>query len=179
MKRILFFAILVVSLVLTLSGIAEAQILTRFAVVDLNRVYMAYFSESRQVREFMERSARVQAEIDNQTREIQNLRFNMVNLRNQGDMEQAMRLEAEIARREQNLSEYHSVQRSSLESQLNNLRQSSAFLEQIYDEIRLIAESEGYSTVLSLSENAGIIWYSPTVDITDRLIANLRSRAGR
>ena len=175
MKKIQIFSILI----LTLTGFAGAQTLTRFAVVDLNRVYMSFFSESRPVREFMERSARVQAEIDSQTRDIQNLRVNMLNFRTQGDFQQAMRLEAEIARRERDLNEYHTVQRQSLEDQLNNLRQSSAFLEQIYDEIRLIAESEGYSAVLSLSENAGIIWYSPTVDITDRLINNLRSRAGR
>ena len=49
------------------------QMLTRFAVVDLARVYTAFFMESREVREFEERSARVQADIDRMTREIQEL----------------------------------------------------------------------------------------------------------
>jgi outer membrane protein len=48
----------------------------------------------------------------------------------------------------------------------------------VMDEIRLIAESEGYSMVLNLKENTGIIWHSPTVDITEKVIQNLRSRAG-
>jgi outer membrane protein len=66
-----------------------------------------------------------------------------------------------------------------LEDQKKKLSQSSGFLEQVYDEIRFIAESEGYSMVLNLKENTGILWYSPTVDITDKLIQNLRTKAGR
>jgi len=50
-------------------------------------------------------------------------------------------------------------------------------LEQVYDEIRYIAESEGYSMVIDLKQNNGIIWYSNTVDITDKLIANLLTKA--
>ena len=165
-------------LVLGFARSAEAQMLTRFAVVDLNRVYMAFFSESRAVRDFEERSARVQSEIDRMSAEIQNLRVNMLNARAQGSMEQALRLEMEINRRTDFLMEYHQTQTAALEALKTRLTQSSSFLDQIYDEIRFIAESEGFSTVLSLRETAGILWYSPTVDITDRLIQSL-ARASR
>jgi outer membrane protein len=33
--------------------------------------------------------------------------------------------------------------------------------------------------VLNLKENTSIIWYSPTVDITDKVIQNLQAKAGR
>ena len=66
-----------------------------------------------------------------------------------------------------------------LESIKNRLSRSSSFQEQVYDEIRFIAESEGYSMVLNLKENTGILWYSPTVDITDKLISSLRDKSGR
>ncbi|MDR3145551.1 MAG: OmpH family outer membrane protein, partial [Treponema sp.] len=56
-----------------------AQQLTRFAVVDLPRVYTSFFRDSRAVREFEERSARVQAEIDRMTAEIQSLRSAQLN----------------------------------------------------------------------------------------------------
>ena len=164
---------------LGLGQIAEAQQLTRFAVVDLPRVYMAFFRESRAVREFEERSARVQAEIDRMTAEIQNLRVNMVNAQAQGNQQQALRLEAEINRRSDFLKEYYRTRTAELENQKNRLTQSSSFLDQVYDELRFIAESEGYSMVLNLKENTGILWYSPTVDITDRLIRNLMEKSGR
>jgi outer membrane protein len=158
---------------------AEAQQLTRFAVVDLPKVYVAFFRESRAVRDFEERSARVQAEIDRMTAEIQNLKINQVNAQAQGNQEQALRVESEITRRSDFLKDYYKTKTAELETIKNRLTQSGAFLEQVYDEIRFIAESEGYSMVLNLKENTGILWYSPTVDITDKLIQNLMNKSGR
>jgi len=158
---------------------AEAQQLTRFAVVDLPKVYVAFFRESRAVRDFEERSSRVQSEIDRMTAEIQNLRINMVNAQAQGNHEQALRIENDINRRSDFLKEYYKTKTAELENIKSRLTQSGSFLEQVYDEIRFIAESEGYSMVLNLKENTGILWYSPTVDITDKLIKNLVDKSGR
>jgi len=157
----------------------EAQQLTRFAVVDLPKVYVAFFRESRAVRDFEERSARVQSEIDRMTNEIQNLRISQVNAQAQGNQEQVLRLEADINRRSDFLKEYYKTKTAELETLKNRLARSGSFQEQVYDELRFIAESEGYSMVLNLKENTGILWYSPTVDITDKLINNLRDKSGR
>ena len=175
MKRFILLSLICSALGLML----EAQQLTRFAVVDLPKVYVAFFSESRAVREYEERSARVQADIDRMTAEIQNLRVNLVSAQAQGNQEQALRLEAEISRRSDFLREYHRTRTAELETQRINLTRAGSFLDQIYDEIRFIAESEGYSMVLNLTENTGILWYSQTVDITDRLISNLLTRSRR
>jgi outer membrane protein len=164
---------------LTLGWAVEAQQITRFAVVDLPRVYMAFFMESRAVRDFEARSARVQADIDRMTNEIQTLRVNMVNAQAAGNQDQALRLEAEVNRRSDFLREFHRTRTAELQTQKARLTQSDAFLGQIYDEIRFIAESEGFSMVLNLNDNNGIVWFSPTVDITDRLIGNLMASARR
>jgi outer membrane protein len=156
-----------------------AQQLTRFAVVDLPRVYMSFFRDSQAVRRFEERSAQVQSEVDRMTREINELKNRQINAEFQGDRQQSIRLENEIYRKSELLKEYYQLKTQELEAQKKGLTQSGAFLEQVYDEIRFIAESEGYSMVLNLKENTGILWYSPTVDITDKLIQNLVSKAGR
>jgi outer membrane protein len=165
--------------IMALGRAAEAQQLTRFAVVDLPKVYTAFFRESRAVRDFEDRSARVQAEIDRMTAEIQNLNISRVNAQAQGNMEQALRLETDINRRSDFLKDYYKTKTAELETLRSRLTQSSGFLEQVYDEIRFIAESEGYSMVLNLKDNTGILWYSPTVDITDKLIQSLMSKAAR
>jgi outer membrane protein len=156
-----------------------SQQLTRFAVIDLPKVYSVYFRESRIVREFEERSAGIQAEIDKMTREIQELRSRRIDLVNQGDQTGALRLENEIYRKQEFLKEYYAVKTTELEDQRRKLSQSDSFLEQVYGEIRSIAESEGYSMVMNLKESSGIIWYSPTVDITDKVIQNLANRSRR
>ena len=157
----------------------QAQQLTRFAVVDLPKVYMAFFMDSRAVREFEERSARVQADIDRMTREIQELKSRQVDAVAQGNQTEALRLENEIFRRTEFLREYYQTKTAELEAQKRTLSQSGSFLEQVYDEIRYIAESEGYSIVINLKENNSILWYSPTVDITDKLIQNLLAKSNR
>ena len=162
-----------------LSVTAQAQQLTRFAVVDLPRVYLAFFNESRAVRDFEAQSARVQAELDRMSAEIHELRVNMVNAQAQGNFEQALRFEAEINRRTNFQREYHRVRTEELQIMRNRLTQSGAFLEQVYDEIRFVAESQGFSMVLNKTDNNGILWYSPNVDITNLVIQNMMTRARR
>jgi outer membrane protein len=156
-----------------------AQQLTRFAVVDLSRVYMSFLRDSRAVREWEDARDQVQREVDRRYQEIQELQSLKVNAEIQGNEDEVLRLENQIYRRTESLNEYYQVKNAELESRRDRLSQSDSFLEQVYDEIRYIAESEGYSTVLSVKENSGILWYSPTVDITDKLIQNLISKAGR
>jgi outer membrane protein len=156
-----------------------SQQLTRFAVVDLTKVYAAFFRDSREVREFEERSANVQKEIDRMTREIQELRSKRIDLVQQGDQTGALRLENEIYRKQEFLREYYTVKTAELEDQRKKLAQSDSFLGQVYGEIRSIAESEGCTMVLNPKENAGITWYSPTVDITAKVIQNLANSSRR
>ena len=163
----------------TLAVSVFSQQLTRFAVVDLPRVYTTFFRDSRAVREFEERSARVQTEVDRMTREIQELRSRQVDTAMRGDQSESLRLENEIYRRTEFLRDYYNTKTAELEDQKRRLSQSDAFYTQVSDEIRSIAESEGYSMVLNLKENTGILWFSPTVDITDKVIQNLQNRSRR
>jgi len=166
-------------LFLSASGLLYGQMLTRFAVVDLSRVYIAYFQESRAVREFEERSSRVQNEVNTRSREIQELRARQSEAALRGDQAESNRLETQIYRMSEALRDYYQTQMAILEDQRIRLTQSGSFLNEVHDEIRYIAESEGYSMVLNLNDNNGIVWFSPTVDITARLIQNLRTKSGR
>ncbi|MCL1954303.1 MAG: OmpH family outer membrane protein [Spirochaetes bacterium] len=156
-----------------------SQQLTRFAVVDLPKVYTDFFRDSRPVREFNERSARVQNEIDRRTREVTELRARYSEAVLKGDQTEANRLEGQVYRMNEALKDYYQTQTAILEDQRKKLMLSGSFLDQVYDEIRYIAESEGYSMVINLGDTKGIVWYSATVDITERLIHNLRTKSGR
>jgi outer membrane protein len=169
----------VIFMLLNVSCLLYGQQLTRLAVVDLSKVYTAFFRESRAVREFEERSARVQSDIDRMTREIQELRSRHADAVLRDDQSEALRLETQINRRSEFVRDYYQTKTAELDRQRANLMRSGSFLEQVYDEIRFIAESEGYTTVVNLNDNKGIVWYSPTVDITEKLIQNLLTRSSR
>jgi outer membrane protein len=154
----------------------QAQQITRFAVVDLVKVYEAFFRDSRAVRELNERRNLVQAEVDRMLAEIQQLDRERVAALGRGDRETALRLESEIYQKTEYVKEYYRVKTLELEAERQRLAQSNDFLEQVNTEIRYIAESEGYSMVLSLTESNFILWYSPSVDITDKVINSLLSK---
>ena len=155
---------------------AYSQQITRFALVDLPKVYTAFFRESTAVRQFEEKSAKVQAEIDKLTKEIQDLRSRYADAVLANNESEALRLESLIYRRSEFLKEYYQVKTTELDTERGKLMQSGTFLDQVYDEIRYIAESEGYTIVLNMKNNPSIVWYSPSADITEKLIKNLQTR---
>jgi outer membrane protein len=158
---------------------AAAQQLTRIAVVDLQRVFTTFYRDSKAVRDFEERSARVQSEIDRMTAEVQGLQRDKVEAERAKDSERVLRLESDIYKKTSFLQEYFRVKTAELEDQKKKLSQSTAFFQQVNDEIGLVAEKEGYSVVLNLRESTGILWFSHTVDITDLVIESLNTKAGR
>ena len=176
MKKQFLFAVLLVFL--SMPPVFSQQ-LTRFAVIDLPKVYQAFFRDSRAVRDFEDKSKRIQIEIDRMTKEITELKSKYADAVLQGKQDVSIKLDNEIYRKSEFLKEYFTLKTAELEDQKKKLAQSGTFLEQVYDEIRYIAESEGYSMVLNLKENAAILWYSPSVDITDKVIQNLLDKARR
>jgi len=167
-KRILVFVLLNVSCIL------YAQQLTRIAVVDMPKVYMAYFKDSRAVRQFEEKSAKVQSDIDKMSKEIQDLKSRHADALLRDDQSEVLRLDGLIYRKAENLNQFYQTRTAELENEKKKLMQSGSFLDQVYDEIRYIAESEGYSMVIEKNNN--ILWFSNTIDITDKLITNLQKK---
>jgi len=172
MKKVAFVVFLVCGVLVSLS----AQQITRFAVVDLTRVYSVFFMESGPARQLEQDSAAVQAEINRMTVEIRELQSAHLDAVSAGNQILALRLQDDIRGRAEFLREFHAVRTAELESRRRTLAQSDEFLGQIYSEIRFVAEREGFTMVLDLGNTPGILWFSPTVDITDSLIQSLLAR---
>ena len=157
----------------------NAQQITRFAVVDLARVYSAFQSDTKAMRDWEDKSIRVQQEVDKRTAEIQNLKTKHAEAVLNDNGHETARLETEIHRKTEALRTYFETETRKLEDQKTRLSEGPDFLNRVYNSLRVVAESEGYSMVLNLRENKGIAWYSQAIDITDKVIANLRSRSAQ
>jgi len=171
-KRVVFLSLFC----LTCFGFAFGQQITRIAVVDLPRVYTTFFRESAAVREFEAESAKVQADIERMQREIQELRSRHADAVLANNQAEALRLETQINTRQDFLREFFQTKTAELNAKRARLMQSDSFVNQVQNEVRFIAESQGYSLVIDLKTALGIVWYSPSVDITDLLIQRLQSR---
>ncbi|MCL2213958.1 MAG: OmpH family outer membrane protein [Treponema sp.] len=168
--------IVILLLLIFCAGFAFGQQISRIAIVDLQRVNNEFYRESAAVRQFNERTARVQVDIEKMQNEIRELiarRDIAVSLNNQAE---ANRLEIEINRSREYFGSYYQARIAELERERVYLMQSDTFLNQIYDEIRYIAESEGFTHVFDINQTPGLLWFSPGFDITDRLLQSLRTR---
>ncbi|MCX7656728.1 MAG: OmpH family outer membrane protein [Treponemataceae bacterium] len=178
-KQKLLTVLLIGGTLLVFPFTLHAQMITRVAVVDIPKIYTAFFKDSAAVREFEERSARVQAEINKMTEEIQALQKSKLEAEAAKNSSRALQLDNEIYKKTEYLKEFYRIKTAELEDQRKKLAQSSSFLQQVYNEIKIVAESEGYSVVFNIKDTAGIIWYSPSVDITDKVLQNLLTKAGK
>ena len=160
-------------------GSVYSQAITRMAVVDLPRVYTEFFNDSKAVREFQQRSARVQADIDKMNKEIMDLKSKHADAIAKDNEAEMHRLEGQINAKTENLRVFFQTRMAELDKMKQGLMTSGSFLNQVHDEIRYIAESKGYTAVFDIKSTPGIIWFSPSVDITNDLIQSLKNKAAR
>ena len=165
----------VLILTVALIGCAGAfsQQITRFGVVDTSRVYNAYFRNSAPVRNFESKKAEFQNEINKRTEEIQNLKNQKVEARKNNNDTLVKKLDAEITKKTDILTEYTNAKNVELESLKKTLQNSDAFYKKLYNVLAKVAENEGYSLILSLQQANAVLWYSPSVDVTELVIAEL------
>jgi outer membrane protein len=168
--------IVLLSAFLLLAG-AElcAQQITRFGVVDTALVYTTYFRESSAVRNYDAKKTEFQTEINTRTEELKKLQQQKLDYQKAGNTTAEMRVTSEITKKSEFLTEYTRAKNIELEALRKKLESSDSFYESLYTVIGRIAESEGYSMILSLQQANTILWYSPTVDITDKVISALSS----
>lgn len=151
----------------------SAQQITRFAVVDTSRIYTTFYRDSSKVRDYEAKKTLYQGEIQRMTDEIKSMRQQKVDADPAKDQARINRLDADISTKTSFLLDYTKVKNAELDTLKKNLTSDDQFYSILYEEIRKIAAADGYSMVLSLQEGNSIIWYSPTVDITDKVIRNM------
>ncbi len=167
-----FILALVIGLIAAAGSFAQQQI-TRFGVVDTAKVYSAYFRESSNLKNYEAKKSEFQSEINKRADEIQKLRNQKVEAEKNGNTSTAMKLESEITKKTDYLTEYTNAKNVELESLKKSLQNSDSFYKKLYQKMSTVAESEGLSMVLSLQQANGILWYSSSVDITDKVIKAL------
>ncbi|MCR5063596.1 MAG: OmpH family outer membrane protein [Treponema sp.] len=169
-SNIKFFAIL---LVLFCSAKMYSQQITKFGVVDTSKVYNAYYRNSTAIRNYEKKKAEFQEEINKQTDALNELQQKRLEYVNSGNDSAALKIEAEITKKKEYITEYANAKNVELETMQKTLQTSDDFYKKLYNVLAKIAESGGYSMILSLQDANSILWYSSSVDITNQVISEL------
>ena len=157
------------------AGVLAAQQITRFAVVDTSRIYTTFLRDARSVRDYQAKQTKYQAETRRMSDEIIALRQKKVDAESVGRTDAVQKYQAEIDAKTSFLLEYSKACNDELAMLRKNLVSDDVFYSRLYAAIKKIAESQGYTMVLNLQQGEAIVWYSPTVDITEAVIRELSS----
>lgn len=168
-----FGKIVLLSVVFIMTSSLYAQQITKFGVVDTAKVYNAYFRNSAPVRNYEKKKAEFQEEINKYTDELQKLQSRKLDYEKNDNEAQAQRVQVDITKKTEFLVEYTNAKNVELESMQKSLQTSDTFYKNLYDTLSKIAESGGYSMILSLQQANAILWYSSSVDITEQVISEL------
>jgi outer membrane protein len=156
---------------------AFSQQITRVAVLDMARVLAAFPKDMAALRNFENRKAEIQAEADRMAGQIKTLQSRKAILENSGDFMGADSLGLEITARTAELKAYVTARQNELDLLAKALSSNTSFVQKLGVIIAQVAEAEGYSVVLNLKpqdQNANIVlWNSPAIDITDKVILAL------
>ena len=168
---------LIIIVMLLMSLGIYAQQITRFAVMDTGLIFDTFRRDAKAARDYQEKKEKFENQKKILESEIIQLRQKKVSAEADGQEAEVKKYEEKIKSKITLLMEYVKASNDELNMLRKNLINDDVFYSNLYESVRRVAESEGYTMVLSYEHNAGIIWYSPTVDITDKVIQELRKRS--
>lgn len=168
-------AIFAVFLAFVAAPLASQQI-TRVALIDIARIKETYFKDSRALRDFEDKQRGIQEELDRMKAEIKELQSLQVEALAAQDQARVNDLTAQIRAKNDAYILFGREKSAVLEAEKALLYSSESFAQELYREIQRVAEKEGYSVVMDRKRAVDLqllIWSSPTVDITDKVIESL------
>ncbi len=170
MKALFRKSFLVAVIAMAFSAAFAQQHITNFGVVDTAKVYEQFFRNSSAVRTYDKKKEEFQNEINRRTDELRALQQKKLEADADENQEKAKQLDAQIQRKTETLKEYTTAKNMELQNLKKSLSNSDEFYKNLSRTIKKVAENEGLSMVLNIQQTNSILWYSPAVDITDKVI---------
>jgi len=152
------------------------QHITNFGVVDTTKVYEQFFKNSSAVKAYEEKRASFQEEISRRADEIRDLQTKLQEAQDLGMDSDVKSYQDSIRIKSSSLKTYTQQKNLELNNIKKNLSNNNEFYKNLNRTIKKVAENEGLSMVINLQQSNSILWYSPAVDITDKVIESLEQQ---
>jgi len=158
-------------------GVLTAEQLTKIAVVDIVKIYKAFFKESKAIRDLEDFKKKYEAELDKIDNQLLELEKKIVETKKQGDSNEVIKLEEKQEELKSYRNEYYRVKNKEYVKRFDVIKKSQSqdlWLELI-GIIEYIALRESYSVVLRI-DDPYVVFYTKDVDITDEVVKEIAAR---
>lgn len=161
---------------LGIASTLQAEQLSKIGMINFSKIIEDYFAESAAWREIDAMRSQYEEGKKSILEEIEQMRLQKVTAQVEGDEHQVLRLEENIYQKQDYLKEYHSIWQGRINSKVESVSSSSSFTAEIYQAVKYIAESEGYSVIMR-TRDPNILYYNQEVDITNLILERLRQQS--
>lgn len=170
MKKATF---LFVCAILLAPSFVFSEQLSKIGVVRVSRIIENFPTNSQAFQELNRLKEEYDENLPLHSEYLNQLNLQLIELKNEGDDAAIIRQESEIEAYENFIVEYHNAMSKRIANAREKLKDGSGIVKNIFDSIAFIAVNEGYTLILDAAEQ-NIIWYSPEIDITDKVIQRLK-----
>ena len=168
MKR-LFAAICVLLLSVT---VASAQ---NYMVIDSERVFKSIAEYNNALTQIENLSKQYQAKVDEKFREVETLYNSYVAARASLSDYSRQQREQQILQLEQEATEYQeSIFGADGELMKRRMELIQPIQQRVFEVIEQFAKAQGYDLVIDIAANPTVLYYSESVDYTNRIIAEFK-----
>ena len=168
MKR-LFAAICVLLLSVT---VASAQ---NYMVIDSERVFKSIAEYNNALTQIENLSKQYQAKVDEKFREVETLYNSYVAARASLSDYSRQQREQQILQLEQEATEYQeSIFGADGELMKRRMELIQPIQQRVFQVIEQFAKAQGYDLVIDIAANPTVLYYSESVDYTNRIIAEFK-----
>lgn len=165
--------LLFVCVILLVPSFVFSEQLSKIGVVQISRIIENFPTNSQAFQELNRLKEEYDENLPLYSEYLNQLNLQLIEMKNEGDEAEILKQESEIEAYENFMVEYHEAMNKRIANAREKLKDGSGIVESIFSSISFIAVNEGYSLILDAAEQ-NIIWYSPEIDITDKVIQRLK-----
>ena len=153
---------------LMFAGAVSAQ---NYMVIDSERVFKSLASYNNAITQIEELSTEYQQLVDNRFQQVETMYNNYISRRQSMSESARHQQEQAILAAEAEAQEYQeSLFGTDGELMNRRLQLIQPIQEQVFNTIERFAQQNGYDLVIDISANPTVLYYSTSVDFTDRII---------
>ena len=165
MKKMIIALVAVVMSV----GVASAQ---NYMVVDSEKVFKSLSAYNNALTQIENLSKQYQAKVDEKFREVETLYNSYVAARASLSDYSRQQREQQILQLEQEATEYQeSIFGADGELMKRRMELIQPIQQRVFETIERFAKAQGYDLVIDIAANPTVLYYSESVDYTNRIIA--------
>jgi|GEM_PF-5280459 len=147
--------------------------ISTIGIVDINKIYETFYKESSAIREMNDFKNEYENKLNEYLNQLRQMEADKIKAKEEENNQQYNTFQKNINDLKKYIIEFRKVKETELKSLQAKLADTDEFNKKLYSAIKSAASKASLTAVFS-STNKDLLWYSNTIDITDKIIKAIK-----